>query len=68
MDRVIGPTGPVDFVPLTQHELNEWQGLRICRDLDCPNCGYPELGQTFGNNPALIYCRKCSHGAKVALP
>ena len=34
--------------------------VRIARDLTCPDCGFPELGQTFQSElPPLIYCRQC---------
>lgn len=34
--------------------------VRVCRDLDCPACGYGELGQTLMSElPALLYCRRC---------
>ena len=34
--------------------------VRAARDLDCPACGYAELGQTLMSElPALLYCRRC---------
>ena len=44
--------------------------VRIVRDLDCPNCGWPELGQTInlsGTGTVLLYCRKCEHGCEAEL-
>ena len=42
--------------------------VRILRDLTCPNCNWPELGQTFnlsGTGTVLLYCRKCEHGCEA---
>ena len=44
--------------------------VRILLDLTCPNCGWPELGQTVnlsGTGTVLLYCRKCEHGCEVDL-
>ena len=39
-------------------------GVRICRDLNCPGCGYPEMGQTINSDPlpTALYCRRCGYG------
>ena len=53
------------LTPLTKAQslrlIDAWPcPVRIARDLDCPDCGFPELGQTFQSElPPLIYCRKC---------
>ena len=44
--------------------------VRIIRDLTCPNCDWPELGQTInlsGTGTVLLYCRKCEHGCEADL-
>lgn len=44
--------------------------VRVARDLTCPNCGYPELGQTVNTKvggTVLLYCRKCEYGCEVEL-
>ena len=44
--------------------------VRIIRDLTCPNCDWPELGQTInlsGTGTVLLYCRKCEHGCVAEL-
>jgi hypothetical protein len=33
--------------------------LCICRDEDCPECGWPETYAEFGAGPMVIGCRKC---------
>ena len=53
------------LTPLTKAQslrlIDAWPcPVRIARDLDCPDCGFPELGQTFQSElPPLIYCRQC---------
>ena len=53
------------LTPLTKSQrlrlIDAWPcPVRIARDLDCPDCGFPELGQTFQSElPPLLYCRKC---------
>ena len=46
--------------------------FRIARDLACPSCGLPELGQTVQSGlPELLYCRRCGWtqtGAEEPLP
>ena len=40
----------------------------ICRDLDCPGCGHPELGQTIrmgSGGTRYLYCRKCRRVATL---
>lgn len=53
------------LTPLTKPQrmrlIDAWPcPVRIARDLTCPDCGFPELGQTFQSElPPLVYCRKC---------
>lgn len=53
------------LTPLTKAQslrlIDAWPcPVRIARDLDCPDCGWAELGQTFHSElPPLLYCRQC---------
>jgi hypothetical protein len=56
---------PDELPRLTEKEqralIDAWPcPVRACLDRDCPNCGWPELGQTVQSVlPQLVYCRNC---------
>lgn len=45
--------------------IDAWPApVRVCRDLDCPSCGYPEMGQTLHSAlTELLYCRRCGYSS-----
>jgi hypothetical protein len=50
--------------------VKEGEVLRICRDEDCPNCGYPETATVCNilngaPNPIGINCSKCGWYKKI---
>lgn len=42
--------------------------MRICRDADCPSCGWPEtyVEGTWERGPERLGCRKCGRSARGA--
>ena len=62
----------IDAWPCDTRDARE---VRLLRDLDCPGCGWFEMGQTVGGPlPVLLYCRRCgwaetaaAHGNREAI-
>jgi hypothetical protein len=48
-----------------QSETKETGHMRICRDEDCPNCGWPETYVEGETSPERMGCNKCGWSIPV---